>query len=38
MGGPIKRISFPDPPPVLCEGLGPAGRAIPSDSKALVPL
>jgi hypothetical protein len=30
--------SKPSPPPVLGEGLGPAGRAIPSDSKALVPL
>ena len=38
MGGPIKRVSSPGPPPVLGEGLGPAGRAIPSDSKALVPL
>ena len=34
MGGPIKRVSSPGPPPVLGEGLGPAGRAIPSDSKS----
>jgi hypothetical protein len=29
--------AFPCPPPVLGEAPGPAGRAIPSDSKAVVP-
>ena len=28
---------LPGPPPVLYEALGPARRAIPSDSKAVVP-
>jgi hypothetical protein len=25
-----------NPPPIFCKALGPAGRAIPSDSKAVV--